>query len=816
MGSFNFSLFRIILVLSLTIPFNTGAQVLEEVIVTAQKREQNLQEIGISVTAYTGDQLMELGLTDTVDLTTMTPGLQYTVPNAEGSQINFFLRGVGLNEVSDANENPVAVYYDGVYRAAMGGLHLQMFDMERAEVLRGPQGTLFGRNASGGLIHFISKKPTEEFEAYIQAGLESFGTVKGESVINGAITDNLLARVSLATNQNSGYVDNRFTGLDPVSGTDPGDFNETNAKAGRLQLLWKASEDLETLIKFHYSYNRGQVGGWQNQPSTFPVLDPTPNETFPNGVPDLDRRIMTPDNQRNVFCLDPGTGLNNVDYGLPGGTDCFGYRDSDGDPHAGEFDRDGDTSVTAAGISVQIDWDLGWAQATSISAFDHVDRTQEEDTDSSPTNFLQVDFNAIPEQFTQELRLSGEGDRYRWQTGFYYFNWDVEGDYNLNIVDNPFVNPTSPYDFAFDVQYKQDTESWSFFGQGEYDLTDQFTLIAGIRYTEEEKEMDYSMVDRTTYCPIPGLNLGVGGCIATFDFIEVSNFIGAPFRPTPNTALLFNESTVGDLAKHDRNNVTALVELDWKPNDDLLIYGKYSRGVKSAGFNATFMDASFIFFSQVPETVPFGDETLTSYEAGFKATLFGGTTRLNASAFYYDYEDFQTFRFEFLSSVIFNTDAEIYGGEIELQTSPWEGWDFLIGASFLDATAEDIPATGTGTIRDTTPVAAPDVTVNGMARYQWDMYGGSVAAIASFFYQDEIFYDIQNYDISLADSYIVGNFRLQWLSPGQQWNVAAFVNNIADEEYITYTFDFTLPGGFNQLHYGKPRWFGGSVRYSWQ
>jgi len=132
-----------------------GAQVLEEVIVTAQKREQSLQDIGISVTAYTGEQMRTFGLTDSVDLTTMTPGLQYTVPNAEGSQINFFLRGVGLNDFADANENPVATYMDEIYHGATGGLHFQMFDMERAEVLRGPQGTLYGRNTTGGLVHFI-------------------------------------------------------------------------------------------------------------------------------------------------------------------------------------------------------------------------------------------------------------------------------------------------------------------------------------------------------------------------------------------------------------------------------------------------------------------------------------------------------------------------------------------------------------------------------------------------------------------------------------------------------------------------------------
>ena len=310
--------------------------------------------------------------------------------------------------------------------------------------------------------------------------------------------------------------------------------------------------------------------------------------------------------------------------------------------------------------------------------------------------------------------------------------------------------------------------------------------------------------------PPPFVDLGAGEGVGV-----LPNYPSA-IRPTPDQMMLFNTSSVGDLAEHDKNNVTALAELDWKPNDDLLIYAKYSRGVKSAGFNGTFIDASANFGLDAPEDVPFDDETLTSYEAGFKATILGGAARLNAAAFYYDYEDFQTFRFVTLNAIIFNSDAEVYGGEIELQASPAEGWDFIIGASFLDATAKDIQATDTRTPIDRTMVSAPDFTANGMARYEWPAWNGNMAVIASFYYQDETYYDIQNYDISLGDDYIVGNLRLKWTSANEAMTVSAFVNNIADEEYLTYTFDFTGPGGFNQLHYGKPRWFGGSVRYTWQ
>ena len=179
-----------------------AAEVFDEVVVTAQKREQNVQDVGVSITAFSGDQVRELGFTNTVDIVNFTPGLNYTSPNAEGSQVNFFLRGVGLNDFTDGNENPVAVYFDDVYRGAIGGLALQLFDMERVEVLRGPQGTLYGRNTTGGLVHFISKKPTSELDAYAQFSAGSFGEIKSEAAIGGPLSDTLSARVSFASNNN--------------------------------------------------------------------------------------------------------------------------------------------------------------------------------------------------------------------------------------------------------------------------------------------------------------------------------------------------------------------------------------------------------------------------------------------------------------------------------------------------------------------------------------------------------------------------------------------------------------------------------------
>src|SRR5262245_11502438 len=230
---------------------------LEEIIVTAQKREQALQDVGIAVTAFSDRQIRQLGFTDSTDVVAMTPGLVYTTPNAESSVINFFLRGVGLNDFADANENPVAVYVDDVYRPASGGLSFQLFDLERVEVLRGPQGTLFGRNSTGGVVHFISKRPSDELDGYVDLQYGSYNQIKAEGAIGGPLGDTFSARLSAAMDQYDGWTENRFAGVP--------DYNEGDSRAARLQLQWEPSDALTFLLSGNYSDAGATVGAWQHQ-----------------------------------------------------------------------------------------------------------------------------------------------------------------------------------------------------------------------------------------------------------------------------------------------------------------------------------------------------------------------------------------------------------------------------------------------------------------------------------------------------------------------------------------------------------------------
>ena len=680
---------------------------LEEVVVTTQRREQNLQDVGVSVTAFTDSEIRDLGFVNTVDIVHMTPNLNYTVPQAESSQINFFLRGVGLNDFSDAQENPVAVYVDEVYKPAMGGLNLQLFDVERIEVLRGPQGALFCRNTTGGVIHYVTRRPSEDFEAYVDASYGEFNQYKAEGAVGGSIVDGVMGRVSVGYNEHDGWTKNRTPGVQ--------DYNGADSIAGRAQLLFQPSGQFDILLSGSYSKNDTEVGAWQHE------------ATKPS--PDGNTSLPLPADE-NFWNFMPG--------GSCPGCDAFGYQDTDGDIWAGDYDRPGRVRVENTGAAATINWIIGDISLTSITAFTNVERLQEEDTDMNPflgagqsLSFIAPTFAAETDSITQEFRVAGETERTRWLGGFFYFDNKVEGAYNLNTDAIGFVR--------MDADYTQNTEAWELFGQMEFDISDAWTVIAGLRYTNEEKDLDFVNIDDsgiTALCSTDP-NPPAQGC-----FNPAPTPI-SPWRPTPDHMILFNQTTVGSLAKQSEDYVTGKLQLNWAATDDVLLYGSYSRGKKSAGFNNGFLDTTQVFGDNPLPTIPFKSETLDAYEMGVKSTFFGNTTRLNAAVFYYDYQDFQTFQWLILNQVIFNTDAEVYGAEIEIDSRPLEGLTLQLGMGVLDATAKDIPTITGDAVRDRNMVGAPDFSVNALVRYEWPMLSGTMAVQGWGNYQSEIWYDIQ-------------------------------------------------------------------------
>ncbi|MGR8921118.1 MAG: TonB-dependent receptor, partial [Gammaproteobacteria bacterium] len=320
-----------------------SAQVLEEVVVTAQKREQSIQDVGISVTAFTGDQINALGYTNAQEITALAPGVSTLQPNGP-SNYAIAIRGVAQNDFISNQESPVSIYIDDVYLSQMSSAGFMLFDLERVEILRGPQGTLYGRNATGGLAHYVSRKPTQEFDGYAQLTGGYYDQVKFQGALGGGLTDTLAARLSVATHHNGGYVENRV--LDD-------DINNANDYAGRLQFLFEPRDDMELLVNIRGALQQIRTGFFENVSARF---DPV-----------------------------TGNGFNTPDL-----TNFNGYRDTDNDNFAGDYDLFGHQDLESYGFSGTFKWDLNdRVTMTSITDYQKVKRDYLEDSDASPS----PDFN---------------------------------------------------------------------------------------------------------------------------------------------------------------------------------------------------------------------------------------------------------------------------------------------------------------------------------------------------------------------------------------------------------------------------------------
>jgi iron complex outermembrane receptor protein len=253
------------------------------------------------------------------------------------------------------------------------------------------------------------------------------------------------------------------------------------------------------------------------------------------------------------------------------------------------------------------------------------------------------------------------------------------------------------------------------------------------------------------------------------------------------------------------------IQLDFRPNDDMLWYFGVNRGVKAGSFNAQLAGGLPVPVS----AIPYGEETLLSFEGGFKKTLGGGSTRINATAFYYDYDDYQGFLFTGVSGVVVNNDAENQGLELDIQSSPADGLDLLLSAAWFDATVKDVPLRVDGPIiRDVKPVYAPEFQVTGLVRYEWPAFGGKLNTQLVVSYSDEYFYNLRNFDADIYDSYTKVDARVGWVSPDEHWDISFAVRNLTDERIGIQGFDLATLCGCNEVSYEPPLWYGITLRYT--
>lgn len=741
-----------------SLPQSQPAGVIEEVIVTAQRREENLQETPISVTAFTGATIEALGFRQSVDITAQTPNFSVGYPNGDTGVPAPFIRGVGLNDFGVLNQGPVAAYMDETYISSNAAQIFQLLDVERVEVLRGPQGTLYGRNATGGAVNFVSQKPTREWGGWARAGYGSWDQTRFEGAIGGPLGERTAFRAAVLKNDSDGWMKNRFTGNDQ-QGIDE--------LAWRVLLETDPTESVSLLFNVHGGRTKSDAVQYRH----LGVWDATGNMC---GLADI----------RAGNCVDIFGYSEQIPYTTLGGVDVPavpGYQE-------GNFDFEAKNDTDFWGASVTIDWTLGDYQVKSITSYDDMEDFRPEETDVSPNDALTGELAVEQQSFSQELRVSWEGDRWSWIGGAYYLEDEATDNTAFDILgvlrplfvgddvncSAPPGNPTGfcPEQFVFKSKSgtEQTITSVAVFFDSSVQLTEALELSAGLRYTDEKIEHD------------------------SFFFYD-EPAAGNPALPGYPSQ-----------EKNDFSNVSGRAVLNFTVSDDLMLYGSVTTGFKAGGIQST-----------SDGVAPYEEETLVSYEAGFKSTLADGRVRFNGSAFYYDYSDLQVFAFVIVDGIGFSTisnaaDAEIYGAEFEVQWLPVDNLLLNLGLGLLSTEYQDfvIPS---GDFSGNEITMSPEVTFNGLIQYDIPLgRSGTVTLQTDFNYQDEVFFDALNNPLLREDNYWLWNARASWMSADERWEVAAFGRNLGDEEYMVYAFDLSF-FGFNEEMIGTPRGYGVELTY---
>ena len=803
---------------------------LEEVIVTAQKREESIQDVGIAITAFSGEQLDALGITDSTAIAEFTPGMHMSGNNAGYTQ-QFTIRGATQNDFNDLAEAPNAVYVDEAYQAAGQAQLFSQFDMERVEILKGPQGTLFGRNATGGLVHYVTKKPTDEFEGYGDFQYGRYDTVRFEGAVSGPLAEGIKARVSGFYRSNDPILKNVFQphevgqGYAPWVGNTGGlngsmdgqsDLWSEDSYSIRGQVLLEPSEDVDMEFKVQYAERQTSSGPYQNV-ATVSEVDKVVG-TNQRVVNTLFSNAQTNPNSCEMLwvgttdCVPGGSALD-LDFNdtrpAPD-TDFFGYKDPDGtegltmstDHSLSDYDTYQTWSVTG---KVTIDFDF----ATLVAVLNYSDQDKDTslDVDAGPGPQFIVTGDSVIDWYTQEVRLEGEADRYRWIVGTYYMA--IDGEFSQNLSDtiggiNTFATLFGGFegnlaafgqfwDTSFDAFLQ--TKSFSLFGQVDYDLTEQLMFSLGARGIWEKKDYEFNsnFFINTRDATVEGLRSG-----------------DTPLGPTP---FPYHEEETDDFLWSGR------VGLQYAHNDDLMLYANFNRGVKAGSCNSPLL--TFLF----PDEYCYDEEILLSYEAGFKSTVLGGKARVNGSFFYYDYSDYQVFQFIGTSGAVFNADAEYYGGEVEIFANPVDNLDLILGIAYLDPTVKDVSVASIldedGSIsrvrRDVEPAFTPEVQFNALGRYTWPLtgVGGSLALQVDGNYASSAYHNINNFDTHYMKSYWRGNASLSWYSADESWEVTGFIDNFSDSRNQNIGFELASICGCDEQSFGWPRTYGVKLRYNY-
>ena len=680
-------------------------------------------------------------------------------------------------------EAPVAVYQDNAYVASMNAISGQLFDIKRVEVLRGPQGTLFGRNATGGLIHYLSEDASkDEFNGYAQGEYGRFNDWSLEGALGGRLAEGIRFRAAVRVEKADGYIKSRDTdatalgfGILPGSGQDLGG---KNGWAARLNLQADLSTEATLSLWYKHSEdNHVATGGYVFENCNFLA---------------------------NGFCDTNAAGLSDAQNGVING--ITGAAASPWE-HFGE--RRGNLDRVTNSYQGQLDWNLGVVKLTAITNYLAMDKSYSEDGDALPLLIVNVDTGVKFHQFSQELRLSGETDKLKWQAGAYYLDMKYDGHHAVTgapIVDLAIAGNGGFSVPTVDQLYKIKSKNWSVFAQGDVQLTDKLSLTLGGRYSKDNKSIDYV------------------------------NVLSDPtFAPQPDPVVLFTDkdlaAVVPGVNREHYGDWAARVSLNYQATPDTLLFASWNRGIKGGNWSLS---------SNIdPRDFQHRPETLNSFEAGFKSTLLGRSLRLNGTVFHYIYDDYQAFSLAGGVPHVFNSNATSTGAELEAFWSPSKNFDSVFGATWQTSKVDSIPATLQQTAPEVFPGApdsqycqnnggvftctfpqttiknakfpnAPRFSFNYLLRYNFDIGGGNVAAQVDGVWYDDQFLEVTNGLGSLQKAYNITNASLTYRHEATGISLTAWGRNVFNKAYRAYALNLGILGVTSI--YGPPATYGLTLR----
>jgi len=774
------------------------AMQLEEVVVTAQKREQGANDVGIAINTFTGEQIRELGILSADDIAMYTPGVTVNETAATGVPL-YTIRGVGFQDYSTAASSTVGLYFDEVampYTVMTRGL---LFDTNRVEILKGPQGDLYGRNTTAGQINFISNSPTENFEAGVTASIGSYESTDIEAFVSGPLGDSSRGRLAAR------YVKSNEGWQKSTVGDDELGRDDVLALRGIIET--NHTEALSTKLIISYVDDQSEN---------------TANTAYDGRDIGLGQ-FIAPHLPLDQYVIPSGANFGETPpFYSSGDNEKAGWTNSYTSPITGKtFDLRPQRDNQATNVALRIDWDLGSATLTSISGYSDFQREEANDWDGGYFNDSSNINTTDLEVFSQELRLSGESDNMNWVAGIYYSHDDMDEYYHYFMSDSVYALASIPFGVGLfapnpilelDTKYQQETESAAIFGHVEYDLTSELSLVLGARYTNETRDWT-----GCTYVADDG-SLGL--------FLNnVFGLAGSPFELGPGDCGTINDIGGFDPAFNpytdsiDTSRVTGKIGLDWKPSDDVLVYGSISNGFKSGGFNGANSNTT-------TQLIPYEEEVLTAYEVGTKATLLDGRMQLNAAVFYYDYQDKQEQDAAVtlvgnISGLTNVDESEITGAELEITWQPVSGLTLAGNAAWLDSEVKEWQAVSRAESSYPNNVVyydasgqdlamTPDLSYTLFARYEFAVGDNLVMDIsADINYTGETTGGPRPEDAT--EDYSVANARIGLGSSDGSWRVMGWVRNLADEDYYPSAY-----GGGNGPYvrtYGMPRTVGVTLSY---